>query len=389
MRALTTAVVILVAIPSLACSSSSEAGPSAGGTATTVTTRPPAREVSRSELEAFAEGLVADTGAEGGIVAWWVDGAEPLVVTAGVADARTGQRLHTGDAFHVASITKSFVAAAALALEADGTLDLDDALGEYLDWPGGDAIPLRRLLDQTSGVAGFPNGDADDDAYLALLRADAPITIDQTLAAARDLPPHAEPGTTTDYGNLSYVLAGAAIEAATGQGLGTVLDERVFQPLGMDSTWYPPRAPGDAEPLPGLYEVEPGAPVLPTTTFDMEVWRTITAPASGAVSTVDDLVTWVDAALGDQEVDGVDVTAMSDIGPGGYGLGVAGVTEDGACVFEGCPDGASFTRLALNGDIPGSSTRVLRDPATDATLLVYLNRNALELDGPLLEFLRG
>ncbi len=388
MRALTAAVLAFLVIPAVACSSSPETGPSAVET-NVVTTPPPAREVTRSELAVFAEGLVADTGAEGGIVAWWVDGAEPLVVTAGAADARTGRRLHTGDAFHVASITKSFVAAAALALEADGTLDLDDALGEYVDWPGGAAIPLRRLLDQTSGVAGFPNGDADDDAYLALLRADPPITIDQTLAAARDLPPHAEPGTTTDYGNLSYVLAGAAIEAATGQELGTVLDERVFQPLDMDSTWYPPRAPGDAEPLPGLYEVEPGAPVLPTTTFDMEVWRTITAPASGAVSTVDDLVTWVDTALGDQEVDGVDVTAMSDIGPGGYGLGVAGVTEDGACVFEGCPDGAIFTRLALNGDIPGSSTRVLRDPATGATLLVYLNRNALELDGPLLEFLRG
>lgn len=364
-------------------------GPGTDGPTTTTTAPPEARPVTRGQLTAFAEGLVADTGAEGGIVAWWVGDAEPLVVTAGVADARTGQPIRAGDAFHVASVTKSFVAAAALVLDAEGVLDLDDALADHVDWPGGEAITLRQLLDQTSGVAGFPNGDADDTAYLELLQAEPPITIDQTLAAARDLPPHAPPGTTTDYGNLSYTLAGAAIEAATGQDLGTVLEERLFRPLGMEATWYPPQGPGDVDPLPGLYEVEPGAPVLPTTTFDMETWRTVTAPASGAVSTVDDLVTWVDAALRDRRLGNVDLTPMTDIGPGGYGLGVAGVTEDGACVFEGCPAGATFTRLALNGDIPGASTRVLHDPATDATLLVVLNRNALALDDPMLAFVGG
>lgn len=356
---------------------------------TTQGARAPARDVTEDQLQAFADGLVTDTGAEGGIVAWRVGDGEPLVVTAGVADARTGQAVHPDDAFHVASITKSFVAAAALALEADSVLDLDDPLSDHVDWPGGDAITLRQLLDQTSGVAGFPNGDADDTAYLGLLQAEPPVTIDQTLAAARDLPPHAEPGVATDYGNLSYVLAGAAIEAATGDDLRTVLAERVFEPLGMDTTWYPPQEAGDAEPLPGLYEAEPGAPLLPTTAFDMESWRTVTAPASGAVSTVGDLFTWVDTALRDQQLGAVDLISMSDISAGGYGLGVAGVSDDGACVFEGCPDGAEFTRLALNGDIPGASTRVLHDPATDATLLVYLNRNALELDAPMLAFLEG
>src|SRR5690606_7306217 len=143
----------------------------------------------------------------------------------------------------------------------DGALDLDDPLSDHVDWPGGEAITLRQLLDQTSDVAGFPNGDADDTAYLELLQSEPPITIADTLAAARDLPPHAEPGTATDYGNLSYVLAGAAIEAATGDDLDTVLTERLFEPLGMDATWYPPQSPGDADPLPGLYEAEPGAPL--------------------------------------------------------------------------------------------------------------------------------
>lgn len=390
-------VVVTVALlaAAAACSSGDEGATEGGASGATATSAPAtsttlaARSVTEAQLQAFADELITDSGAEGGIVAWRVGAGEPLVVTSGVADARTGQAVQPDDAFHVASVTKSYVAAAALVLEADGALDLDDPLSDHVDWPGGEAITLRQLLDQTSGVAGFPNGDADDTAYLELLRADAPITIADTLAAARDLPSHAEPGAATDYGNLSYVLAGAAIEAATGDDLDTVLTERLFEPLGMDTTWYPPQAPGDADPLPGLYEAEPGAPLLSTTAFDMETWRTVTGPASGAVSTVDDLFTWVDAALRARKVAGVDLSAMSDIGAGGYGLGVAGVTDDGACVFEGCPEDAEFTRLALNGDIPGASTRVLYDPATDATLLVYLNRNALELDAPMLAFLDG
>ncbi len=385
-RALVLTFVVLLAA---GCAGEGDPDDARSAEAPTTTEADPARDVTEAQLQAFADDLVTDSGAEGGIAAWRVGDGEPLVVTSGVADARTGQAVQPDDAFHIASVTKSYVAAAALVLEADGALALDDPLSDHVDWPGGEAITLRQLLDQTSGVAGFPNGDADDTAYLELLQADAPITIADTLAAASDLPPHAEPGAATDYGNLSYVLAGAAIEAATGDDLDTVLTERLFEPLGMDATWYPPQAPGDADPLPGLYEAERGVPLLPTTAFDMETWRTITAPASGAVSTVDDLFTWVDAALRAREVAGVDLSAMSDIGDGGYGLGVAGVTNEGACVFEGCPENAEFTRLALNGDIPGASTRVLHDPATDATLVVHLNRNALELDAPMLAFLDG
>ena len=108
-----------------------------------------------------------------------------------------------------------------------------------------------------------------------------------------------------------------------------------------------------------------------------------------ATSTVDDLLAWSDAVFRAQQVGGVDLSSMVDIGPGGYGLGVIGVGPDGDCVFDGCPPDAAFDRWALNGDFPGASTRVLFDPATDTTLVVYLNRNALDLDEALIGFLDG
>lgn len=353
-----------------------------------------ARTVTEAELQAFADELVTTTRSEGGIVAWADGDDPPLVVTSGVADARTDQVLHADDPFHVASITKSFVAAALVLLDADGTVELDDPIGDYVDWPGGDDITVRQLLDHTSGLGPFGNpGDGDEDGngshYFDLVQRGGALSLDEVLTATRDIAPVDEPGGSATYSNLNYVVAGAVIEAATGQDVGTVLQERLFDPLDMDHTWYPPQGPGDAGPLPGLYELEPDVDPLPTTAFDMEPWRTVAAPASGAVSTLDDLLRWKDAILRDRAIDGVDVSAMTEIGPGGYGLGVAGVTADGACIFEGCPPDQTFTRWGLNGDIPGSSTRVLHDPATDATLFVYLNRNALDLDAPTLDFIEG
>ena len=377
---------------------SSGAGPE-HSSPTTATTAPAAaaaaaRPVSEAQLQAFADDLVATTGAEGGIVGWTVGDEPALVVTSGVADARTGQALHADDPFHVASITKSFTAAALVLLDADGTVDLDAPVSTYVDWPGGDAITVRQLLDHTSGLGPFGNpGDGEEDGtgsrYLELVQRGGALTLDEVLAATRDIAPVDEPGASATYSNLNYVVAGAVIVAATGEDVGTVLRERLFDPLGMDHTWYPPQGRGDADPLPGLYELEPDLDPLPTTAFDMEPWRTVAAPAAGAVSTLDDLLAWRDAVLRDRTIAGVDVSAMTEIGPGGYGLGVAGVTADGACIFEGCPPGQDFTRWGLNGDIPGSSTRVLYDPATDATLFVYLNRNGLSLDGPTLAFLDG
>ena len=366
----------------------------AGAPATTTSTAPvdppdPAPDIDGARLQSFADGLVADTRSDGGIVAWKVGDEDPLVVTSGVADARTGQALHPDDAFDVASITKSFTAAALVLLAEEGALDLDDPISRYVDWPNGDHITVRQLLDQSSGVATFGNSDTEGGLYIDRVAQGGSDSIDDTLDATRSLPPVDEPGGSTTYSNLNYVLAGAVIEDVTGDDLGTVFEQRLFGPLGMDATWYLQPSANDADPLPGLYELEPDQDPLPTTEIPMDAWRSVSAPAVGAVSTVHDLFTWSDAVFRHQVVDGTDVSAMTQITPGGYGLGIVGVTEQGACVFDGCPPGQVFTRWGMNGDIPGSSTRVLYDPATDATLFVYLNRNDLELDAPTIGFLDG
>ncbi|MBL8778916.1 MAG: beta-lactamase family protein [Acidimicrobiales bacterium] len=380
---------LVLALVAGGCGGGSETADDSEGSATATTTAPivASRSVTEAELQAFADELVTDTRSQRAIVAWADGDEDPVVVT-------VGEDVQADDAFHVASITKSFVAAALVLLDADGTVELDAPVATYVDWPGGEDITVSQLLDHTSGLGPFGNpGDGEEDGtgshYLELVQRGGALSLDEVLAATRDIAPVDEPGASATYSNLNYVVAGAVVKAATDEDVGAVLQERLFEPLGMDHTWYPPRAPGDAEPLPGLYELEPELDPLPTTAFDMEPWRTVAAPAAGAVSTLDDLLTWRHAVLREQRIGGVDVSAMTEIGPGGYGLGVAGVTADGACIFEGCPPDQDFTRWGLNGDIPGSSTRVLHDPTTDATLFVYLDRNALSLDEPMLAFVEG
>ena len=389
-------VVFAAALAAAAAGCSSDAGPQTGAPArSTGTSAAPAGQgveglaVGEDELEAFARQLVDDTGSTAAIVALVRGDGPPVVAVTGSAPSVDGVKpepLAVDAPLHVSSITKSHVAALAVLLDDEGAIDLDAPIDRWVDWPGGDRLSLRQLLDNSSGLGTLGEDDVGS-AFTGFVIRGEPVALDEVLAATRDTPPVAAPGEGTHYSNLNYVLAGGVLEAATGEDLGALLQSRLFEPLGLSDTWYPPAGPGDAVPAPGLYEVEPGTEPVATSALPMVAWQTVAAPAWGIVSTVPDLLTWSSVVLRDRSIGGMDLSSLSEIGPGGYGLGVIGVTADGDCVFDGCPAGAVFERLALNGDLPGSSTRILYDPATDVTLVVFLNRNALALDGPLIGFL--
>ena len=58
--------------------------------------------------------------------------------------------------YEIGSVTKQFTAAALLKLVEDGKVDLDADFTEYVDFDTrGHEIPVRRLLDHTSGIPGY------------------------------------------------------------------------------------------------------------------------------------------------------------------------------------------------------------------------------------------
>lgn len=121
----------------------------------------------------------------------------------------------------VFSITKSFVSALVLDLCEDGVLSLDDPVGKYLPAFAEEEITIRHLMSHTSGAA------IDGDK--------APGSLPQDL---RRIDIITEPGEAFQYSGLGMLILERTLEAATGKDLEDVLNERIIEPLGLNSTGY-------------------------------------------------------------------------------------------------------------------------------------------------------
>lgn len=148
--------------------------------------------------------------------------------------------------FEVASITKAVTAVVVMQLAEQGRLGLDDRISTLL--PGQHAagfhrdITVRQLLSHTSGLPDYwTDGPKDREGNNAFLRAflAAPSRSwqpEEMVSFARELPSR-KPGGRFHYSDTNYVLLGLIVEKAAGRPLHRVFRERVFDPLGMDSTW--------------------------------------------------------------------------------------------------------------------------------------------------------
>ena len=132
--------------------------------------------------------------------------------------------------FQSGSVGKQFTAMAVMMLVDEGKVGLDDPIVKYfpaepVTWKG---ITVRHLLTHTSGIQDFDYGKDID------FRKD--YTEDDVVKVAMKLPPDFAPGTQWSYSNTGYVLLGALVRKASGKFYGDFLKERVFSPLGMEST---------------------------------------------------------------------------------------------------------------------------------------------------------
>jgi|HubBroStandDraft_4_1064222.scaffolds.fasta_scaffold17561_1 CubicO group peptidase (beta-lactamase class C family) len=134
--------------------------------------------------------------------------------------------------FQSGSTGKMFTAAGILLLVQDGKLKLDDRLAMY--YPDAPAawhrISIRELLTHTSGVKDYAEYNSGDLDY----RKD--YTDDQLLAVMQKLPLEFEPGTQWSYSNSGYVILGLLITKLAGKDYSDFLAERLFKPLGMQTT---------------------------------------------------------------------------------------------------------------------------------------------------------
>lgn len=294
-----------------------------------------------------------------GVAAEVTGPAGRLFANAGLADTATGTPVRSGDLFRIGSSTKTFVATVMLQLVAEHKVSLDDTVAKWL--PGvvtgngndGTKITIRELLQHTSGLYDFLDDFPEIDST-ADYQADrfTTYTPEQLVAIAMRHAPDFAPGTSWEYSNTNYILAGMIIQKATGQSWQQEVTQRIIQPLGLHDT----SAPTTSTVIPGPhldgYSNFGAGPAIDVTALNPSA-----ADAAGAmISSTDDLTRFYQALvtgkllpaaqLAEMETT-VPAPGLTSIWPGvRYGLGLMQI-----------PLSCGGSYWAHGGDLPGYSTR--------------------------------
>lgn len=293
----------------------------------------------------------------------------PEVAWGLVLDGRLVDGENLDRAFRIASMTKSFTAAAVLgirygAIPSRRRLDLDDALSEYVP----DAAPLFdeiTVRDALTMAGGLPTDDPWADRLEAMTGAEFDALI------ARSPLQRFVAGTGYEYSNLGYAVLGRVIEEVTGRPYTAVVAEEILVPLGLDSTGFDVADLDPERVVPGFRRTADGgleelAPTRPGAF----------SAIGGLWSTVPDIAAWIarllDArpdrwarALRDvqqpQRFIGIDASAG---GPSAnsYGYGLHSSTD---------PVFGEF--LHHSGGYPGFGSHMRWHPATRSGIIVFGN----------------
>ena len=181
----------------------------------------------------------------------------------GMADNTSAKAMENDAIFRIASQTKAITSTAVMMLWEEGKFGLDDPISKYIpefgtaqildtfneqdstytNKPAEDQITIRDLITHTSGI-GY--GVIDGDARIKKIYAKAGITdlfttenisIEESVKKLAKLPLHHNPGDKYTYSEGLDVL-GYFIEVVSGMPFDKFLRTRIFEPLGMEDTWF-------------------------------------------------------------------------------------------------------------------------------------------------------
>ena len=178
----------------------------------------------------------------------------------GYKDAEANMSVKTTDIFRWASQTKAIAAVVLLTLFEENKFLLDDPIEKYLPIfanpkvyvsgsaengdlttrPAVRSITVRRLLSHTAGYS--YNSFGED---LHVVHYEKPVTTKEIVERIARTPLMHDPGENFTYG-FATDIAGYLAEVLSGKTLETLMRERVFEPLGMNDTYfYMPREKHD------------------------------------------------------------------------------------------------------------------------------------------------
>lgn len=141
------------------------------------------------------------------------------------------------------SVAKSFTSTLVGAALKDGAIrSLDDKVSAYIPGLKGSAyddVSVAQLLTMSSGVRWNEDYEDPQSDVARFNRAKPEGDMDATVSYMRTLPRAHAPGTVWHYNTGETNLIGVLVSSATGKTLSAYLQEKVWQPAGMEAsaTW--------------------------------------------------------------------------------------------------------------------------------------------------------
>lgn len=264
--------------------------------------------------------------------------------------------------YSLASISKPITATAFMQLVEDGKVDLDRPIEDYL---GGVKLTgragrtsdatVRRVLSHTAGLPLHYEFFYEGESHPRR-------TTDEGIAHYGVLVN--PPGAVYEYSNLGYGIIDRAIERVTGRDYDEVLEETVFEPLGMENSSV--NLGRDVAGTAVRYDAQNRR--IPAYDFDHR-------GGSAVYSSVRDLVRFGNfhiglAPRGTEEILSDATRALMqrahtpDSLPSGYGLG-----------WQITPDAYGYRRVSHSGGMPGVSTILHTYPEAGLVVAVVTNKS--------------
>ena len=375
-------VVLLIAGCSTTASSPSTASP-----ATTPSGSSPVKTIDLAALRATVDATAKELQVPGAVVEVRTpqgDFTAAVGTTLRGADVPPGGDTH----FRIASITKTMTSAVIVLLAQEGKLQFSDPVSKYVpNVPNGENITIAELLKMRSGLYGYTN----DPEFATTLDADPKkaISPQEVLAIAFRHPPEFPPGTAYDYSNTNYILLGLIAEKVDGKPLAQTFQDRLYGPVGLKQTLLPgSEDTAIPDPYSHGYMYGGTAFALVDTPYPPDMQAAARAGtlqpidythqnssyamgAGGAISTANDLATWIQALVDGQLFnadfqrqwfDSPQLTDPAEPAAPQYGYGI-----------ERQNWAPNVTMYYHFGELPGFNSFSGYDPVNKVTLVLWSN----------------
>lgn len=252
-----------------------------------ISLRPIANPVQLESLESFnkrVDKIFADSGVPGGGIRCIKNGKIVYERTYGVADIEKKTPVNIHMPFEIGSLSKQFTAVSALMLVQDGKLSLKETIGSIVPevpqaWK---SATIDQIMHHMSGIPDYEE-IAGYDFY------NTEHKENDIINQAAKQEPAFKPGDKFFYSNTGYYLVSMVVERRSGMPFAQFLKKRIFDKLGMKSTYGYPKPAGLS--LMTGYHSRTGKRVA-----QPPIAWTSSYGAGAIVSTLDDFMKW-DAAL--------------------------------------------------------------------------------------------